>query len=60
MNGRNGLVAWLRTWAAQIAHRRGRRRAMVALTGRNGAILHRLWVDGPAFSSEAPSATQVA
>ena len=55
-----GRSTWLRTWAAQIARRRGRRRAMVALARRIGVILHRMWVDGTAFRSEAPTAPEVA
>lgn len=55
-----GRSTWLRTWAAQIAHRRGRRRAMVALARRIGVILHRIWIDGTVFRSEAPTAPQVA
>jgi transposase len=49
-----GRSTWLRTWAAQIARRRGRKRAMVALARRIGVILHRIWVDGIAFQAEAP------
>lgn len=49
---------WLRTWAAQIARRRGGKRAMVALARRIGVILHRMWVDDTDFRSEinAPNA----
>lgn len=49
-----GRSTWLRTWAAQIARRRGRKRAMVALARRIGVILHRIWVDGTVFQAEAP------
>jgi transposase len=48
-----GCSTWLRTWAVQIARRRGRKRAMVALTRRIGVILHRIWVDD-VFQPEAP------
>jgi transposase len=40
-----GRSTWLKTWAAQVAHRRGSRHAMVALTRRIGVILHRMWVE---------------
>jgi transposase len=46
----------LRAWAAQVARRRGRRRAMVALARRIGVILHRMWRDGTVFWIE-PSVT---
>jgi transposase len=55
-----GRSTWLRPWAAQVARRRGRRRAMVALARRIGVILHRMWVDGTAFRAEAPTAPQAA
>ena len=55
-----GRSTWLRTWAAQVARRRGRRRAMVALARRIGVILHRMWIDGTAFRSEGPTAPQTA
>lgn len=47
-----GRSTWLRTWAAQVARRRGEKRAMVALARRIGAILHRMWVDDTDFRSE--------
>lgn len=47
-----GRSTWLRTWAAQIARRRGAKRAMVALARRIGVILHRMWVDDTLFRSD--------
>lgn len=47
-----GRSTWLRTWAAQIARRRGNKRAMVALARRIGVILHRMWVDDTDFRSD--------
>jgi hypothetical protein len=44
-----GRSTWLRTWAAQVARRRGGKRAMVALACRIAVILHRMWVDGSDF-----------
>lgn len=48
-----GRSTWLRTWGAQIAQRRGRKIAMVALARRIAVILHRIWVDGTTFQSAA-------
>jgi transposase len=48
-----GRGTWLRNWGAQVAKRRGRKRAMVALARRISVILHRMWVDGTAFQLEA-------
>ena len=41
--------SWLKAWAMQIARRRGRKRAIVALARRLAVILHRIWVDGTEF-----------
>jgi transposase len=48
----HGRSTWLRTCAAQIARRRGAKRAMVALARRIGVILHRMWVDDTVFRSD--------
>lgn len=48
-----GRSTWLRTWGAQLAQRRGRKVAMVALAQRIAVILHRIWVDGTAFQPDA-------
>jgi len=48
-----GQSTWLRTWGAQLAQRRGRKIAMVALARRIAVILHRIWVDGTTFQSAA-------
>lgn len=47
-----GRSTWLRTWAVQVARRRGAKRAMVALARRISVILHRIWTDGTIFRSE--------
>jgi hypothetical protein len=47
-----GRSTWLRTWAAQVARRRGVKRAMVALARRISVILHRMRVDDTDFRSE--------
>ena len=49
-----GRSTWLRTWGAQLAQRRGRKIAMVALARRIAVILHRIWVDGTVFQPEVP------
>ncbi len=48
-----GRSTWLRTWAAQVARRRGTKRAMVALTRRIGVVLHRMWVDDTEFRPDS-------
>lgn len=48
-----GRSTWPRTWAAQVARRRGGKRAMVALARRIGVILHRMFVDDTDFRSDA-------
>lgn len=43
--------SWLKRWGVQVAQRRGARRAQVAVARRRAVILHRIWVDGTAFSA---------
>jgi transposase len=50
-----GRSTWLRTWAAQVARRRGAKRAMVALARRIGVILHRMWIDDMEFHADGPA-----
>ena len=52
-----GRATWLRSWGAQVAKRRGRKRAMVALARRISVILHRMWIDGTTFRMEAALTT---
>jgi transposase len=40
-----GHPSWLKAWGMQVAQRRGKKRAMVALARRMGVILHRMWRD---------------
>jgi transposase len=42
----SGRSTWLRTWGAQLAQRRGRKIAKVALARRIAVILRRIWIDG--------------
>ena len=39
----------LKRWAMEVAKRRGRKRAKVALARKLAVILHRIWVDGTVF-----------
>ena len=41
--------SWLKSWAMQIAKRRGMERAKVALARRLAEALHRMWCDCPIF-----------
>jgi len=41
--------SWLKTWAMQIARRRGVKKAIVALARRLAVVMHRIWVDGTEF-----------
>jgi transposase len=40
---------WLSGWAWNVAKRRGKKRATVALARRIGVVLHRMWQDGTEF-----------
>ena len=50
-----GRATRLRSWAAQVARRRGSKRAMVALARRIGVILHRMWVEDTDFRTDGPA-----
>jgi transposase len=41
--------SWLKAWAMNIAKRRGRQKAVVALARRLAVIMHRMWSDGTEF-----------
>ncbi|MGX9181929.1 IS110 family RNA-guided transposase [Mesorhizobium sp. BHbdii] len=41
--------SWLRAWAMNVAKRRGRQKAIVALARRLAVIMHRMWSDGTEF-----------
>lgn len=49
MLSRTTRWSWLKAWAMQVAKRRGRKRAKVALARRLGVIMHRIWMDGTEF-----------
>jgi transposase len=44
-----GSPNWLQAWALRVAHRRGSKRALIALARRIGVVLHRMWRDGKPF-----------
>jgi len=44
-----GRKNWLTAWAMNVAKRRGKKRATVALARRIGVVLHRMWTDGTDF-----------
>ena len=46
---RTNKWSWLKAWAMQIARRRGKKKAIVALARRLAVIMHRIWVDGTVF-----------
>lgn len=41
--------SWLKAWAMNVAKRRGRQKAVVALARRLAVIMHRMWQDGIEF-----------
>jgi transposase len=55
-----GRKNWLTSWALNVAKRRGKKRATVALARRIGVVLHRMWKDGTDFRFTREEATQVA
>jgi transposase len=53
---RHSKPSSLKTWALKLADRIGMRRAKVALARKLAVVLHRMWVDGTEFQSEAQAA----
>ena len=41
--------SWLKAWAMNVAKRRGRQKAIVALARRLAVIMHRIWCNGTEF-----------
>jgi transposase len=41
--------SWLKAWAMNVAKRRGKQKAIVALARRLAVIMHRMWSDGTEF-----------
>ncbi|MBP0614846.1 IS110 family transposase [Jiella mangrovi] len=52
--------SWLKTWAMNVAKRRGRQKAIVALARRLAVIMHRMWSDGTEFRWTRENATPTA
>src|ERR1700682_2723161 len=57
---RSNKWSWLKAWAMQIARRRGKKKAIVALARRLAVIMHRIWVDGTEFRWTREQATAAA
>ena len=38
--------SWLKRWGVDVARRRGKVRAQVAVARRLAVIMHRMWIDG--------------
>ena len=38
--------SWLKALGVKVAHRRGMKRAIIALARRMAVVMHRMWVDG--------------
>jgi transposase len=55
-----GRKNWLTTWALNVAKRRGKKRATVALGRRIGVVLHRMWKAGTDFRFTCEDAAEVA
>ena len=41
--------SWLKTWAMNVAKRRGQQKAVVVLARRLAVVMHRMWIDGTEF-----------
>jgi transposase len=41
--------SWLKRWGVDVARRRGKLRAQVAIARRLAVIMHRMWIDGTPF-----------
>ena len=53
---RNTRSSWLKTWARQVAHRRGSMKAIVAVARRLAVVLHRMWITRTEFRWEVAPA----
>jgi transposase len=52
--------SWLKRWGVEVARRRGKIRAQVAVARRLAVILHRMWIDGAPFRWTRDSADEAA
>ena len=41
--------SWLKRWGLEVARRRGKLRARVAVARRLTMVMHRMWMDGTPF-----------
>jgi hypothetical protein len=52
--------SWLKAWAMNVAKRRGKHKAIVALARPLAVIMHRMWCDGTEFSWTREAAPKTA
>jgi transposase len=52
--------SWLKRWGVEVARRRGKVRAQVAVARRLAVIMHRMWVDGTPFQWSRDGVDEVA
>ena len=52
--------SWLKRWGVEVARRRGKLRAQVAVARRLAVIMHRMWVDGTTFRWTRDTADEAA
>jgi transposase len=52
--------SWLKRWGVEVARRRGKVRAQVAVARRLAVIMHRMWVDGTPFQWSRDGADEAA
>ncbi|MEJ2376994.1 MAG: transposase [Pseudolabrys sp.] len=50
--------SWLKRWGVEIARRRGKMRAQVAVARRLAVIMHRMWVENVPFRWTRAAAVQ--
>ncbi len=52
--------SWLKRWGVDVARRRGKLRAQVAVARRLAVVMHRMWVDGTTFQWTRGAADEAA
>lgn len=52
--------SWLKRWGVEVARRRGKVRAQVAVARRLAVIMHRMWIDGTPFRWTRDAADEAA
>ena len=52
--------SWLKRWGVEIARRRGKMRAQVAVARRLAVIMHRMWIEGEPFRWTRAAADETA